>query len=68
MSQLVLNPSVLLATSPDGYLAYDADGNRLHRLNPTAALIAELCEEPRTREQIIDAVEPFLGGRRCDLL
>jgi hypothetical protein len=60
MSCLVLNPSVLLATSPDGYLAYDVDSGRLYRLNPTAALIVELCDGTRSREQIFAAVEPLL--------
>ena len=60
MSHLVLNPSVLLAASPDGYLAYDVDNNRLHRLNPTAALIVELCDGTRTSEQILATVEPLL--------
>ena len=68
MSHLFVNPSVVLAASSDGYLAYDVDSNRLHRLNPTAALIVELCDGTRSRKQILDTVEPLLeanGAAPC---
>jgi predicted TPR repeat methyltransferase len=66
MSQLALNPSLLLTTSTDGYLIYDVDCNRLHRLNPTAALIVELCDGTRTREQVLATVEPLLAANGAD--
>jgi predicted TPR repeat methyltransferase len=66
MSRLALNPSVLLATSSDSYLIYDVDSNRLQRLNPTAALIVELCDGTRTREQVLATVEPLLAADGAD--
>lgn len=62
MSHLRINPAVLLATADDGYLAYDVESGRLHRLNATAALLAELCNGTRNREEILAAVVPLLGA------
>jgi predicted TPR repeat methyltransferase len=44
---LRLSPSVLLSTTTDSYVAYDVRRERLFRLNPTAALIVELCDGTR---------------------
>jgi len=57
----LLNPSVLLAPGDEGYLAYDTETERLHRLNPLAALIVELADGQRTGDEILDAVVPLLG-------
>ena len=62
MPPLQLNPSVVLATAEDGYLAYNVESNRLHRLNPTAALLVELCDGARSQEQLLEQVAPILGA------
>jgi predicted TPR repeat methyltransferase len=68
MSPLLLNPAVLLAASSDGYLAYHVDSNRMYRLNPTAALLVELCDGTRTRDELLGAVAlvlPADGAAAC---
>lgn len=57
----LLKPTVLLCPGHDGYLAYDTDSEQLHRLNPLAALIAELADGRRTEDDILNAVVPLLG-------
>ncbi len=57
-----LHPAVLLAPGDEGYLAYQVDLNQLHRLNPTASLLVELCDGTRTEREILDLVEPLLGA------
>jgi predicted TPR repeat methyltransferase len=52
MSSFRLSPSVLLSAVADGYLAYDVRTGQLHRLNPTASLILELCIAGRSPAQI----------------
>lgn len=52
MSNPSLNPTIRIAADEIGYLAYDFDADRLHELNPSAALIAELCDGSRGVEQI----------------
>ena len=56
----VLNPAVRLSPVENGYLAYDPSADRLHELNPVAALIVELCDGARTPEQIRELVKPVL--------
>src|SRR6187455_2909803 len=63
MSLLVRNPSLALAPAEDGYLAYDLTAGRLHRLNPTAALILELGDGTRDVESLcaeLEALDPSL--------
>src|SRR5215831_8733361 len=60
-ARLLRNPHVALAPTEDGYLAYDAAHHRLHRLNPAAALIVELCDGARTAEAILADVAPFVA-------
>jgi len=62
MSRPTLNPSVLLFTTDRGYVAYDPVANRLHDLNASASLLAELCDGNKTLEGIKEIVRPFLGG------
>src|SRR5437763_15354816 len=52
-ARLLRNPFVALAPTDEGYLAYDVTRHRLHRLNPAAALIVELCDGTRTAEALI---------------
>ena len=58
---LRLSPSVLLSAAEDGYVAYDVRLDRLYRLNPTAALIVELCDGTRDLEQLQADLEPLVG-------
>jgi len=60
MAALLLSPDVLLAPADDGYLAYHPCTNRLYRLNPTAALLVELCDGTREQEELLTLVEPWL--------
>jgi len=55
-----LSSSIILAPVENGYLAYDSDSERVHELNPVAALIAELCDGTRSLEQIRAEVAPLL--------
>ena len=57
MSLLVRNPSLALAPAEDGYLAYDLEDGRLHRVNPTAALILELGDGTRDAESLCAELE-----------
>ena len=68
MQRPSVNPAVLLAPVTDGYVAYDPVSDQLHRLNPTAALIAELCNGRRTLDEVHRIVEPLLPpGRTADV-
>src|ERR1700719_1571886 len=44
MHNPALNPAVRLSPVENGYVAYDTAADRLHELNPVAALIVELCD------------------------
>ena len=61
---LLRNPFVALAPTDDGYLAYDVTRNRLHRLNPSAALIIELCDGTRSAASLVDDLAPLVGDAR----
>jgi predicted TPR repeat methyltransferase len=60
MDNPALNPSVRLSPVENGYLAYDPVADRLHELNPVAALIVELCDGSRTVEEVRELVKPAL--------
>lgn len=60
MSSPRLNPSVLVCPGDDGLLAYDPVSDRVHRLNPVASLICELCDGLRTLDEIERLVAPVL--------
>lgn len=60
MANPSLNPTIRLAVDEIGYLAYDPDADRLHELNASAALIAELCDGSRSVEQIRALAAPAL--------
>ncbi len=59
-----INPALLLSPVDGGYVAYDPQTDRLHRLNPLAALMLELCDGSRTVGEIRDAVSPMLPEDR----
>src|ERR1700704_2338705 len=60
--RLLRNPLIALAPADDGYLAYDDARHRLHRLNPTAALIVELSDGTRTASELISDLAPLVDG------
>ena len=60
MRNPLVNPAVLMAPVEDGYVAYDPASDKLHQLNPTAALIAELCDGSRSAGQIRELIAPIL--------
>ena len=60
MHNPALNPAIRLSPVENGYLAYDPAADRLHELNPVAALIVELCDGTRTIEEIRDLVKPLV--------
>jgi predicted TPR repeat methyltransferase len=55
-----INPAVLLSPVEGGYVAYDPAQDRLHQLNPLAALLAELCDGSRSVEDIRGLAGPLL--------
>lgn len=55
-----ISPVILLSPVEEGYVAYDTALDRLHHLNPTAALLAELCDGSRSIEEIRHLAGPLL--------
>ena len=55
-----INPVILLSPVETGYVAYDPVLDRLHQLNPLAALLTELCDGNRSDEEIRDLAGPLL--------
>ncbi|MGC4006789.1 MAG: hypothetical protein QM811_28150 [Pirellulales bacterium] len=66
MSRPFLSRRILLATAPNGYLAYDTDRDRLHELNATAALTVELCDGTRAEDEVIRTVVEVIGAEHAD--
>jgi len=63
-----INPVILLSPVQGGYVAYDPAHDRLHHLNPVAALLAELCDGTRSIEEIRDLVGPLMPeGKVCEI-
>src|SRR5215813_13808531 len=60
MPNPVVNPAVLLSPVESGYVAYDPINDRLHQLNPFAALLAELCDGTRSVDDIRGVVAPLM--------
>ena len=60
MSNPRVHPAVLLSPVEDGYVAYDPAQDKLHQLNPVAALLTELCDGTRSVEEVTALAEPFL--------
>src|SRR5471032_299634 len=60
MSNPRVHPAILLSPVEDGYVAYDPVQDRLHHLNPVAALLTELCDGSRGIAEIGALAEPFL--------
>jgi len=60
MPNPLLNPAVGLSPVEGGYIAYDAQSDRLHELNGTGALIAELCDGSRSVDEIRALAGPLM--------
>ena len=60
MPNPILHPAILLSPVENGYVAYDPTCDRLHELNPVAALIAELCDGSKSMEEIREIARPLL--------
>ena len=60
MPHPIVNPAVLISPVESGYVAYDPGTDKLHTLNPTAALLAELCDGTRSADEIRRLVTPIL--------
>ena len=60
MPNPTINPVVLLSPVENGYVAYDPVSDRLHHLNPVAALIAELCDGSRSIDEIRELTGPLM--------
>ena len=68
MSNPTLNPVVLLSVVEDGYVAYDPTSDTLHHLNSVAAVIAELCDGNRDREELRKLVGPLVpDGKTAEI-
>src|SRR5215813_3396300 len=65
MTNPVMNPSLLLSPVETGYVAYDPTADRLHQLNSTAALLAELCDGSRSTDEIRQLVTPIMPEGRA---
>ena len=68
MSKPKINPVLLVSPVENGYVAYDPVLDRLHHLNPVAALIAELSDGSRSIEAICDLVCPLVPGENAESL
>jgi hypothetical protein len=66
MSNPILNPAVLLSPVETGYVAYDPIADRLHQLNSTAALLAELCDGSRNADEIRQLVAPIMPEGKAE--
>jgi predicted TPR repeat methyltransferase len=55
-----INPAILLSPVEDGYVAYDPAQDRLHQLNPFAALLTELCDGSRSVEELRELAGPLM--------
>ena len=57
----------MLSPVEGGYVAYDPARDRLHRLNPIAALLAELCDGSRMSEAIRELAGPVPEGQAGEI-
>jgi len=59
--RLRVGAAVILSASEESYVAYDVRLDRLYRLNPTAALIVELCDGTRSLGQLQTDLAPLVA-------
>jgi predicted TPR repeat methyltransferase len=60
MPNPTVNPVILLSPVENGYVAYDPVSDRLHQLNPIAALLTELCDGNRSIDDIRELARPLI--------
>jgi predicted TPR repeat methyltransferase len=60
MANPVINPAILISPVETGYVAYDPGSDKLHHLNPMAALLAELCDGTRSVDDLRRLVGPIV--------
>ncbi len=60
MANPTIKPSILVAPTEDGYVAYDPATDRLHQLNAFASLLVELCDGNRCVDEIRALVAPLM--------
>ncbi len=63
-----LNHSVLLSPISDGYVAYDTEEDQLHKLNPIASLIIEMCDGSRSIDEIETMLKAFVPHGDTDVV
>ena len=68
MGILALSPGILLSVTDEGYVAYDTQLERFHELNPTAALLIELCDGKRSTSEVIELCLPLIAGGNRKIL
>ncbi|MBK1722999.1 methyltransferase domain-containing protein [Thiocystis violacea] len=61
-----LHPGLFFCPGEEGLLAYDPVADRVHRVNPLASLICELCDGERPLEEIQRLVAPMLPDGEHD--
>lgn len=68
---LVQNPTRIVDLEPvqadDGYIICEEDKDRVHYLNPVAALIFELCNGERSASEIAGMVQEAFGLEEAPL-
>src|ERR1700722_3221192 len=60
-----INPVILLSPVETGYVAYDPVLDRLHQLNPLAALLTELCDGSRDDDAIRALAGPLMPEEKA---
>jgi predicted TPR repeat methyltransferase len=60
MPNIAVKPSIVVAPTEDGYVAYDPATDTLHRLNPIASLLTELFDGKRSIDEIRALVAPLM--------
>lgn len=68
MHKPLMKPNLLVSPVSEGYVVYDAGFNRLHELNPSAALLFELCDGSREVSAIIEISNSVLPGDATTLV
>src|SRR6185436_3107042 len=68
MPNPTINPAILFSPVETGYVAYDPVADRLHKLNPVAALLSELCDGTRSVEQLRSLAGPFMPEGQIDAI
>jgi hypothetical protein len=51
------SPNLEINQAPDGYVIYQAEPDRVHFLNTTAAVVLELCDGEHSLQEIIDILQ-----------